>query len=253
MKKLIFIPIVGILLQGCGTSYQFDPQIQKGQKEVYIEGVETVISKKKANVAVRSAGKTYSYENRPKLIISVSNKTNNPFNFSTNNIKVFVDGKAHKVYTYDELVDEAKTQEVWSSVAAGLAGTARSYNASSSGYSYNYNPYGTTNYSRSTYGYNTYPSSTYTYNYAAAQQARNVANSQTDSEMRHIRNQTEQSLEELKATMLKKTTIQPKSTYGGYVTFEDIQVKEKPHKVKVIVSAAGQEHMFVFNHFKVKQ
>ena len=246
MKKIIYIPIVGILVQGCGSSYQLDPQIQKGQNEIYISGIETVVSKKKANVTIRSGSKTYSSEDRPQLLVSVTNKTNRPFNFSTENIRVYVDGKPHKVYTYDELVDEVNTEEIWSQVAAGLAGAARSYNASSSAYKYNYN------YNYNPYGTYSYPSTSYTYDYAASQQARDAARAQTDSDMRDIQNRSAQSLAALESTIVRKTTIQPYSTYGGYVTFENIENKQKKHDVTVLVTAAGQEHKFVFNHFKVK-
>ena len=113
MQKILFstLSLFVIFFSGCATTYKLDPQAQKGQQAVYRDGVETMLSKKKANVAVRSSTNTYSSDNRPTIIVSVFNKTNRSFNFSTENIKVFVDGKAHKVFTYDELVDEVKTKE----------------------------------------------------------------------------------------------------------------------------------------------
>lgn len=254
MIKILIIAITGLLLQGCVSTYKLDPQVQKGQQEVYQEGVETIISNKKAYIAVRSSTNTYTSENRPTIVVSVLNKTNKSFNFSTENIQVFVDGKAHKVFTYDELVEEIKTKQAWAAVATAIGGASKSYNASQAGYSYttgSYNSYATTNYGTSAYGYGNYSSTTY--NYAAAQQAREAANAQTQYEMQNINNQANASLSDLKATILKKTTIPPKGFHGGYVAFENIPDSDKPHDIKVLINVAGQQHKFVFNHFKVKK
>jgi hypothetical protein len=254
MNKLISAIVLGFLLQGCASTLKMDPQALDGQQEVYHEGVEAVISPKKALVALRPTATTYSSEGRPTIVVSVLNGTKESFNFSTEDIQVFVDEVPHRVFTYDELVAEVKRKQTWAAVAAALNGAAQSMNAANAGYSYQSgttNAYAYDNYGNSAYGYGSY--SGYTYNAAAAQQARATANSQTQANMQAIKNQTEQSLGALSSTMLKKTTVMPQAWHGGYVTINKIQNAAQPHEIKVVITAAGEEHEFLFNHFKVKQ
>jgi hypothetical protein len=254
MNKLLTIAVFALLLQGCASTLKLDPQALDGQQKVYQEGVEAIISPKKALVAIRPSANTYSSEGRPTIVVTVLNGTAEMFNFSTEDVHVFVDGVPHKVFTYDELVAEVKRQQAWAAFAAALSGAAQSMNAANAGYTYNsgtYNASAYDNYGNRAYGYGSY--SGYTYNAAAAQQAQAAANAQTQANMQAIKNQTEQSLSALSATMLKKTTVLPQAWHGGYVTIDKIPNKEQPHEIRVVVTAAGEEHEFLFNHFKVQK
>ena len=53
MKKLIFTLILFMLIQGCASTLKIAPQALDGQQGIYQEGVEAVISPKKALVAIR--------------------------------------------------------------------------------------------------------------------------------------------------------------------------------------------------------
>lgn len=254
MKRLLTIAILGFLLQGCASTLKLEPHALDGQQRIFQEGVEAIISPKAALVAIRPSATTYSSEGRPTIVVTVLNGTEEPFNFSTEDVQVFVDGEPHKVFTYDELVAEVKRQQAWAAFAVALSGAAQSMNAANAGYTYNsgsYNAYAYDNYGNRAYGYGTY--SGYTYNAAAAQQAQAAANAQTQANMQAIRNQTEQSLSALGATMLKKTTVLPQAWHGGYVTIEKIPNADHPQDIRVVVRAAGEEHEFLFKHFKVQQ
>lgn len=254
MKNLLTIAILGIFLQGCAATLKLDPRALAGQQEVFQEGVEAIISPKKALVAIRPSANTYSSESRPTIVVTVLNGIDETFNFSTEDVQVFVDGVPHKVFTYDELVAEVKRQQAWAELAVALDDVAQSMNADNAGYSYKSGSYNATaydNYGNRAYGYGTY--SSYTYNAAAAQQAQAVANAQTQANMQAIRNQTAQSLSALSTTMLKKTTVLPHDWHGGYVTIEKIQNIDQQHEIRVVVRAVGEDHEFMFNHFKVQQ
>ncbi|ARM30715.1 hypothetical protein [Prosthecochloris sp. HL-130-GSB] len=255
MKKLLSITILGLLLlQGCASTLQLDPQAYDGQEMIYQEGVEAIMSQKKALVAIRPEAITYSSEDRPTIVITVQNGTMKPFDFSTENVQVFVDGEPHKVFTYDELVSEVKRKQTWSAIAAALSGVARSMNAANAGYTYNSGTLNAYTYDNSGNGINGFGSySGYTYNAAAAQQAQAAANAQTQAEMQAIVNSTEQSLDALSATMLKKTTVLPQALHGGYVTIEKIPIADHPRDIKVVIMAAGEEHEFLFKHFKAQK
>ena len=197
---------------------------------------------------------TYTSEERPTIVVSVLNGTEEPFNFSTEDIQVFVDGFEHKVFTYDELVEEVKRKEAWATVAAALSGAAESINAANAGYSYNSgttNTYAYDNFGNSTYSYGSY--SGYTYDATAAQKARDAANAKTQANLQAIQNQADSSLNALSSTMLKKTTVFPQSWHGGYVTIAKISNSEQPHEIKVVVTAAGEEHEFILQQHKVQQ
>ena len=212
------------------------------------------MSPKKALVAIRPEAKTYSSDDRPTIVITVLNGTEKPFDFSTENVRVFVDGDSHKVFTYDELVAEVKREQVWSTIAAALSGAVRSMNAANAGYTYNsggFNKFAYDNKENGVNGFGSY--SDYTYNAAAAQQARIAANAQTQADMQAIVNSAEQSLDALSATMLKKTTVFPQAWHGGYVTIDKIPIADQPRDVKVVVMAAGEEHEFLFKHFKAQK
>jgi len=61
--------------------------------------------------------------------VSVLNGTEKPFNFSTEDIDVYVDNKPIKVFTYDEPVAEVKRQRAFAAFAIALSGVAQSMNA----------------------------------------------------------------------------------------------------------------------------
>ncbi len=105
--------ILGLLLQGCAATktLTLDPLALDGQQKVLQEGVETIISPRKALVAIRPGTNTYSSEGRPTFVVTVLNGTDESFEFSTEDIQVFVDGEPHKVFTYDELVADVKRQQ----------------------------------------------------------------------------------------------------------------------------------------------
>lgn len=115
MKKLLAITI--LVLQGCASTLKLDPMALDGQHKVLQEGVEAIISPKKALVAIRPGAKTYSSKGRPTIHVTVVNGTKEPFKFSAEDVQVFVDGASHKVFTYDELVAEAKRRQAWTTIA----------------------------------------------------------------------------------------------------------------------------------------
>ena len=113
MKNIIFAFVLCLLIQGCASTlsmFKIDPQALNGQEAISQEGVKAVISQKKARVTIQPSANTYSSEDRPSIVVSVY-ATKEPFNFSTKDIQVFVDGNPHRVFTYDELVADIKEQE----------------------------------------------------------------------------------------------------------------------------------------------
>lgn len=253
MKKVLGIIIALLALQGCTSTLAIKPIPQEGQYQVYKEGVEAVLSDKNALVAIRPSSSTYNSSERPTIVISVLNKTNEPFNFSTDNVHAYLDGEPLRVFTYEELAAEVKKAQAWAAVAAALNGMAQSMNAANAGYTYqsgsfNASAYGNNGYSA--HGYGSY--SGYSYNAAAAQQAQAAANAQTQAKMDAIRNQTEQSLAQLSSTILRKSTVMPQSWHGGYIALDNIADVNQPHEIKLLVDLAGEVHEFTLDHLKIQ-
>lgn len=107
------IIVLCFLLYGCSSTktITIKPQALDGQHMVVQDGFRTVLSPKKVLVAVRSGSHIYLSEGRPTFVVTVANSLNEPFEFSTENIQVFIDDKPHHVFTYDELVEDVRSQQ----------------------------------------------------------------------------------------------------------------------------------------------
>lgn len=138
-------------------------------------------------------------------------------------------------------------------MAVALNGAAQSINAANAGNTYHSGTYNTSYYGNNTgyigSGYGSY--SGYSYNPAASFQAQAAVNAQTQASMANIEAQTANSLNELSATILKKSTVFPQSIYGGYITLEKLPAPETTSEIVIKISFAGEEHEFIFEHTKV--
>ncbi len=173
MNRLTIVAILGLLFQGCVSTLRLDPMALDGQHKVRQDGAESIISTKKALVAIRPGAEAYSSERRPTIVVTVLNSTEEPFSFSIDDVQVFVDGEPHKVLTYDEAVAEVKPEQAGETIAAAL-----------------------------------------------------------------------------RAIMLKNATVLPHAWHEGYVTIEKIPHAAHPHDIRVVITAAGEEHEFLLKHFK---
>ena len=199
------------------------------------------MSAKNSLVTIRPSANTFQSEQRPSLVVSVTNGTDESYNFSSDDIRASVNGQSVKVFTYEELVAEVKSQQAWAILGAALGGAAQSYSAANSGYTYNSSYYG------SGYGSNRYaPYSGYTYNSAAVQQAQAAANAQNQANMAAIKTETDTALNRLSSTILRKETVFPKKTFGGYITLDKFPVTDSANEVTLNVSVGGEMHQFKF-------
>lgn len=216
MKKMLFAFVLCILILGCVTTstLRLDSQTLTGQKKVSQEGVDAVVSEKKVVVTVRPSTDTFSSEDRPTLVVGVY-CTENPFNFSPNNIEVFVDGNPHRVFTYDELVADIKEQE---GVEKKKAETVKQSQYASG---------------------------------AGGGMATGNANKQYNTSLMAAEKRAYNALKELAATGLKNIRVLPNKQYSGHVTIEKIPNTSLSHEIKVIVTVPGEKHEFLLNQVKV--
>ncbi|TQV88282.1 hypothetical protein [Aliikangiella coralliicola] len=250
MKKSIILALLLLFQLGCSSTLLLSPQPYEGQEQIYKEGIQTILSAKNSLVAVRPAFNQYQSNQRPRFVVSVLNGTDTPYDFSVENVRVTVDGFEHKVFTYEELVAEIKSNQMWAAIGAALNSMSRSMQAQQAGTTYHTGAVNST--VNNSYGQNlgTINSSYsgYSYNYAAVQQAQAANNAQTQTEMANIRNNAEMALNNLSSTILKRNTVLPQQTQGGYIVIDELDNLKVPHEILIKIILNDEEHIFRFNH-----
>ncbi len=257
MKKFFAFAVLAFFASGCASELIMDPREGPGLEVVHFQGDKVVYSNQN-NLVVARAVSSFSSSNRPRIIVSVANNSNDTFNFSLQDVEVYVDGNRHRILTYEELVDEAQFNHNLQLLAASLGAIGDAAAASNAGYTSHYGTIGSTSISGTTYGssgyashYGTIGSTTYSgtsYNYAAAQAAQDAADAKFDAEMESISASLENSISSLSTTILRETTIFPGKSHGGYIVLEKLSDISEPHEVLVRVSAGTETHEFPFVH-----
>ena len=250
MKRTIFLAtvITSVLgLQGCITNSVIKSSPSEGQKAVFIDGRDVLISTKRNSVSIGPVANTLETSGRGEFIVAVKNGTRHDILFSTNHITAHTvendQSRALKVFSHDELVKEEKERQVWAAIAAGISGAADSYSASSAGYSYS-TPY--------SYGNNIYTPalSTPTYNYSAAEAARQEASARSETRFARLETEGRANLMSL-STVLKKQTIFPGETHGGIVVVELPEPSDQLKEIFFNVNVDGEIHEFKFTQKKI--
>ena len=255
MKKIIFTFVFCLLMQGivsAEVTMKLVPAEQKGQKIVTQEGSEAVISHKgKSSVALRPPPDGYTPDGRPMILVSVYG-TNRQYDFSTEEIKVFVDGTPHRILTSDELTNEIKQGQVIELTALKTKYDAISNNIAQNSYKpssslENPNPSS----SKNTVG--SMSSGGYEYDISSLGRDHSQINSEMQSQKDAIEKRTSKELAVIDSIMLKKTTVLPDTWHRGYAALEKIPDPTKSHEVKITVTVAGEEHEFLFKHLKTQE
>ncbi|MBN1904736.1 MAG: hypothetical protein JW927_06530 [Deltaproteobacteria bacterium] len=255
MKKIIFTFVFCLLMQGIVSAeitMKLVPAEQKGQKIVTQEGSEAIISHKgKSSVALRPPPDGYTPDGRPMILVSVYG-TNQQYDFSAEEIKVFVDGNPHQVLTYDGYVKEIKQRQEIEVKALETKYDAMSNNIAQNSYKpssslESHNPSS----SKNTVG--SMSSGGYEYDISSLGRDQNQINAEMQAQKDTIEKRTAQELAVADSIMLKKTTVLPDTWYRGYFAIENIPDPAQTHKVKIIVTVAGEKHEFMFNHLKAHE
>ena len=218
MKKTLFAFALCALMLGCVTTstLKLNPLTLDGQKKLTQEGVKAISSEKNVLVTIRPATESYTSEDRPRLVVNVKS-TAGAFMFSPENIKVFVDGNPHRVFTYDELVAGIKEQEQKEKEKAEKVKEAQYMSGGSGGMS------------------------------------TSSANKQYNTTLYRIEQEAAEALKQLDAVALKNLRVSPGKEYSGQVTIEKIPNPEQTHEIKVAVTVNKETHEFLLNQLAVKQ
>jgi len=246
----LFLIVIG-LFSGCQSMTTQTMTPLADQKQIYVDGLVAVASKKEASIAMIAAtSNEIPNGQRIQLALQVQNLGENNIDIDTSNIRVTSpEINEVKVYSYAELVKEEKQQRAAALIVTAIAGAANVYNASVNS---NVSTTGTYNSSTFTPGGTYRTTGTYnstTYDPLRAQIASNMAANQASNQMNNIANNSDNRLNTLKGSILKRTTVFPGSAHNGMFVFEAPRLKkDETRKYNVLVSFGGEQHVFVLLH-----
>ena len=255
MKKIIFTFVLCLLIQGnvsAETTMKLVPQVLKGQKIVSQEDSEAVISHKKmSSAALRPPPVAYSSEGRPMILVSVYG-ADKQYDFSSDDIKVFVDGNPHRILTYDEYVKEIKQRESNEIKAVESKYAALSRNAAEGAYTSSSDAEVSGPGARDNI-VGSQSSGGTQFNIHSLARSQSEINADMQAEKDVIEKRTAEELAVAESIMLKKTTVLPNTWHRGYIALEKLPDPAQPHEIKIIVSVAGEEHEFLLKHLKSQE
>ena len=218
--RLTSIIAASSMIVGCATAnYSLVPNPNSLQKIVYADGVPMLLSTKQSIVALYPAERTFSAASGPKIAVRVTNKTTQPFEFSTEDISASLRGRNLHVRTYDELVAEQQEKIKSANQSAMFAAILGGISAAG--------------------GQSSYASAN-----TQALAASNVQNARTtmSNSMDQV-NQANAEISELTKAVLKKQTVYPGKSYGGYVQLESFE-SPPDSPIEITVNFAGERHEF---------
>lgn len=246
MKKKLIVLLVCLLIQGCVSvsSYKLAPEVLTGQKILPNEGSGTVVSHKKASIFVRSASDSYGLEEYPAIVVGVY--TEKTFEFSTDNVKTFVDGQLHHVMTVDELVAAIKDDYTFRAkeIAGRYEETTRQAVDTSKREANDPAVFSPSAHDSASIPGNSYKSQ-YDYDFKAIDASKKQAAHTADSEITLLKEETKENLKTVLSTALVKGPVPPNKAYPRQVTLAKFTDPSKPHKIKIIITALGEEHEFL--------
>lgn len=240
-----------LALTGCvtGERVKFEPGLN--QMRMVRDGVPAISSKSSRSLAIlKPALREFRDGQRVIFTLAVNNLTSAPTDLRISNImanQITTSGSevALEVITYEQLLQEERTRQVFAAVAVGLSATANAYSASRAGY-------GT--YSGTAYG--SRGSVTYSGNYyspTAAAIASTNASIKNQAMINSTMAQGRQNLNRLERLVLKDTTVMPREWIGGRVFLAPpIGADGKPKSYEIKVRFAGDVHTFKVSQFGQK-
>lgn len=226
------------------------------QESGYAQGNPAITSKQE-NLVTLVAPKTFESGGRMRIFVQVGNGSESNFLFAPAFIKAAQTQRGNleglHVYTYDELVQEERTRQMWAAIAIGMSGAANSMAAQNAGYSYTTGSYG------GTYSGNVYsvPGSSFggsytgtytaqTYNPYVARMAQQQAQAQTQEQMRTMAEYGAQAMAELGHSILRLNTVRVGQFCGGQVEVDAPVVSNDVEKLGFEVRVGEEMHRFYF-------
>lgn len=237
MRILMAVLAAGVCAS-CTTTETVQFKAQVDQQSIIRDGQAALVSRKKKSLVIaRPAARQFQIGGRPVFVLAINNLTSTPENFLVSNVQVtqVVRGEAValKVITYEMLVQEEKTRQVFAAIGTGLSAGANAYNASRAGY---YNSQSTVYTPRGTFQVHTTG-----YSSTAAAIAQSNASAQNAEMISATIERGQQNLTMLERGVIKDNTLMPGEWYGGQLHIAPLATDEGATKNYTISVVVGNE------------
>lgn len=250
MEKRIIVFVLSLavlLIQGCVTvkSYRLTPEVLSGQKVNEQQGVKRIVSNKKAGaVYVRSSRDTYTQDDYPAIEVGVFSEKS--FDFSPDDIKIFVDGNPHKIMTIDEMVADIKERYTAGVETIKKRNDEKIRQAVDSSKKTPSDPavFSPSDLDSANTPGQSYKSQ-YKYDFKSIGETNQQAASAADAEIKMLKEETEKELKTILAVYHVSATVPANKWHPGEVKLQKLADPSKPHDIKVIVKAVDEEHEFL--------
>ncbi len=186
---------------------------------------------------------------RPSFVVAIRNMDRQPAEFRAADVRAeLVTGKSRnlalRIWSYEQLVEEAEDRRNTQLALAALGGVANSMAAANAGYVNT-----TGSYSGTARGaYPTSFSGTYsatTYDLYRAQAAQRAANADMTANMEAIQAQGEHSLAMLESSIIKDHTLLPGEWFGGSIVLDPPSKSETGRAEYLLtIRLSGEDHTF---------
>jgi hypothetical protein len=226
------------LCAGCVTTETVQFQPSRDQQAIVRDGQPALVSQRKNSIVIaRPAARQFRIGGRPVFVIAINNRTMTPIDFRVANVQVtqIVRGETAqlKVITYEMLVQEEQTRQVFAAIGTGLAAAGNSYSASRAGY---YDANSTVYTPRGVYQVNTTG-----YSPTAAAIAQSNANAQNAEMISATIERGQANMAMLERGVIKDNTLMPGEWYGGQLHLQPLVSVDGPTKTYSIAVIVGSD------------
>jgi len=237
MRKFVAL-CAAFLCAGCVTTEPVAFRPTANQQAMFRDGAPAIVSTKPNSIVIaRPAARQLQIGGRPVFVLGIYNRSKTPQDFRIANVQVtqVVNGEAAalKVITYEELVQEEHTRQVFAAVATGLAAGANAYSASRAGY---YNSNSTVYTPRGVYNVKTTG-----YSLAAAAIAQQTASVQNAEMISATIERGQANLVNLERAVIKDDTLLPGEWYGGQLHIAPLVSGSSSEKTYTIAIQVGPD------------
>jgi hypothetical protein len=236
--RIVVALAAAALCVSCVTTETVQFRAQSDQQAVTRDGQPALVSQRKNSlVIVRPADRQFQIGGRPVFVVAMYNRTKTPEDFRVSSVQVtqLVGGESTpvQVITYEMLVQEEKTRQVFAALATGVAAAGNAYSASRAGY-YNssstlYTPHGA--YQMQTTGYSP----------TAAAIAQSNASLQNAEMISATVERGQANMAMLERGVIKDNTLMPGEWYGGQLHLAPLVSGDSPTKTYNISILVGSD------------
>ena len=205
------------------------------------DGQAALVSRMKNSIVlVRPAARQFQPGGRPVYVLGLYNMSAGPSEFRVANVQatqvVNQEATPLKVITYEQLVQEEQTRQVFAAMAVGLAAAGNSMAAANAGH---YNSTSTVHGPRGTYNVHTTG-----YSPAAAAIAQANASAQNEAMISAAIDRGQANMAGLEQGVIKDNTLLPGEWYGGQIHLQPLvseSGRAKTYQIVVMVGADRHE------------